>query len=484
MDNIPDNTMSLSEKEKRELINLREEVKEISEQLERSNLVFNHIENGALVTDPDGFITHFNKPYADYLEVDASRLIGKHVQDVIDNTRMHIVAKTGQPEYMLIQEIKGKDLIVQRIPIKKNGKVEAVFGQIMFRGVQEVHSLSKKLDMMETRVKLYEEELTSLRNTRYTLDNIKGNSKAIVQLKEEVVQAASHNLPVLITGESGTGKEVIAQAIHHTSQRRRGSFVRINCAAIPRDLFESELFGYAKGAFTGASSEGKPGKFELAHGGTVFLDEIGELPIEMQPKLLRILEEREFERVGGTKLINADFRVIAATNQNLEDMLVKKHFRKDLFFRLNVMRTEIPPLRERPEDIIPITEYLLEQISKNVMHGEFHLTAEAQKVLLTYDWPGNVRELYNVLERTLSGLKESTIHTRDLPFYLRSSPKKKLRGNQWDLREIIDQSEKNALLDALSLTNNIKTHAARLLGIDRTVLYRKMKKHDIPIKEE
>ena len=218
---------------------------------------------------------------------------------------------------------------------------------------------------LESKVELYEKQIISLRSTRYTIDSIVGVSNDVALLKKEAIRAAGTNLPVLITGESGTGKELFAQAIHHASPRRMYPFVRINCAAIPRDLLESELFGYERGAFTGALAKGKPGKFELAHGGTVFLDEIGDLPLEMQPKLLRVLEEKELERVGGTSLIKVDFRLIAASNRPLEHMLADGRFRADLFYRLNVVRLSIPPLRERRKDILPLARHILRQVVRD-----------------------------------------------------------------------------------------------------------------------
>jgi PAS domain S-box-containing protein len=285
--------------QKRPIIKKPREAKDIRQQLEMYKLLFDSIYNGTMVTDSQGFITHFNKPYGEFLGLNPDEQIGKHCTEVIENTRMHIVAKTGRPEINYSHRIRGQDMVVQRIPIKKNGKIVAVFGQVMFKDIGDVRKLAEKLEVLESKVELYEKELISLRSTKYTLDSIIGVSNAINNLKTDALQAAATNLPVLITGESGTGKEMFAQAIHHVSSRKLKPFIRINCAAIPRDLLESELFGYEKGAFTGAKSEGKPGKFELAKGGTIFLDEIGDLPLEMQPKLLRVLEEKEFERVGG-----------------------------------------------------------------------------------------------------------------------------------------------------------------------------------------
>ncbi|MGD9060256.1 MAG: sigma 54-interacting transcriptional regulator, partial [Desulfobacterales bacterium] len=336
----------------------------IEEQLEAYKLIFESIYNGIMVTDAEGIITHFNEPYGQFLGLDPAAQIGKHCTEVVENTRMHIVAKTGKPEINQTQRIKGQNMVVQRIPIKRDGKVIAVFGQVMFKDVKDVTKLANRLSLLESKVKHYEEELINLRSTRYTFDSIVGTSLVIRELKKEALKASTNQFPVLITGDSGTGKELFAQAIHHASPRKLYPFVRINCSAIPKDLLESELFGYEKGAFTGAKTEGKPGKFEIANQGTVFLDEIGDLPLTMQPKLLRVVEEKEFERVGGTKIIRSDFRVIAATNQDLQDMLTDERFRKDLFYRLNVIPLHIPPLRDRRSDIIPLAQHFLKQMAK------------------------------------------------------------------------------------------------------------------------
>jgi transcriptional regulator with PAS, ATPase and Fis domain len=300
-------------------------------------------------------------------------------------------------------------------------------------------------------------------------------------LKKEALNASTNQFPVLISGESGTGKELFAQSIHHAGSRKLYPFVRINCAAIPRDLLESELFGYEKGAFTGAQPGGKPGKFELAHQGTVFLDEIGDLPLEMQPKLLRVLEDREFERIGGTSIIRSDFRLIAATNQNLEEMLPDRRFRKDLFYRLNVIPLHIPPLRERRSDIIPLARNLLKQMAQEAALFEIKLDKEAEKALRSYDWPGNVRELSNVLERALSSLEGDTVYLQDLPFYLYQKNIKSPMQNTSSLKAVQAKMEKEAIRIALKETNYNKARAADMLGIHRTHLYKKMKKYNLAL---
>ena len=303
-------------------------------------------------------------------------------------------------------------------------------------------------------------------------------------LKKEALNAAANQFPVLITGDSGTGKELFAQAIHHASPRKLYPFVRINCSAIPKDLLESELFGYAEGAFTGAKSDGKPGKFEIANHGTVFLDEIGDLPFEMQPKLLRVVEDKEFERVGGTRVIRSDFRVIAATNQDLEDLVANGRFRKDLFYRLNVIRLHIPPLRERRDDIMPLVCSMLQQMVQEAALSEIKMGLEAEKALQQYDWPGNVRELLNVLERALSSTDADTIRLSDLPFYMQCPPKDASQKSQSSMKEVHARAEKEAILYALKETENNKAQAAKILGIHRTLLYKKMNKYRIALTPE
>ncbi len=450
--------------------------------LELYEMIFESINHGVMITDAEGYITFFNKPYGKFLGLRPEEQIGKHVTEVIENTRMHIVAKTGKPEINQSQRIQGQNMVVQRIPILKDGKVVAVFGQVMFKDVQDVGKLARQLSLLESKVEFYEQELLTLRSTRYTLDSIIGVSEQITALKEEALKAAATAFPVLILGESGTGKELFAQAIHHASPRRLYPFVRINCAAIPKDLLESELFGYEKGAFTGAKSGGKPGKFELARRGTVFLDEVGDLPLEMQPKLLRVLEEKEFERIGGTRVIKADFRLISASNQNLEDIMEKGGFRNDFFYRLNVIPLHIPPLRERPDDILPLARHLLRQIAENSPVPDIALTRAAETALTAYPWPGNVRELLNILERTWSSVQGHAIRVNDLPFHIRKSKKGGARKGKRTLKTLQAENEKEAILDALEQTGYNKAQAARSLGIHRTLLYKKIRRLGLPLK--
>ncbi len=457
---------------------------EILKELEMYQFIFNSINHGATVIDPQGRITHLNEPYGRFLGIDPGEQIGKHCTQVFENTRMHLVARTGKPEINKSQRINQTDMVVQRIPIKKDGKVIAVYGQVVFRDISEVRALAEKLSLLESKVKVYEKELFDLRSTRYTCDSIIGKSREIQYLKHQAGQAASNDSTVMITGDSGTGKELFAQAIHHGSKRSLHPFIRINCAAIPKDLLESELFGYEEGAFTGAKARGKPGKFELADKGTVFLDELGDLPLEMQPKLLRVLEEKEFERVGGTRIIRSDFRVICATNQNLEALIEKQRFRKDLFYRLNVIPIEIPPLRERRDDILPIARHLIRKMTREADLSEMKIEKMAEQELINHDWPGNVRELSNVLERAMYASENNMIYKGDLPFSMAFSGKKALEPTRASLKNARNQAQIKAIYQALAKTGYNKVKAARLLGIHRTLLYKKMKEYNIGLKPE
>jgi PAS domain S-box-containing protein len=457
---------------------------ELLRQVELLSLILDNIYNGVLVTDADGYVLFFNTPYGKFLGVDPQAYIGKHVTEAIENTRMHIVAQTGKAELNMAHRIRGQDMVVQRIPIKKDGRVIAVYGQVMFKDVRDVGKLAAKLSFLESKVEYYEAELISLRSTRYTFDSIGGVSDAILALKAEALKAAITRLPVLISGESGIGKELFAQAIHHASPRKVHPFIRINCAAIPKDLLESELFGYERGAFTGAKETGKPGKFELAHRGSIFLDEIGDLPLEMQPKLLRVLEEREFERVGGTSLIKSDFRLIAASNQDLEKMVAEGRFRHDLYYRLNAISLNIPPLRNRREDIIPLSLGLLRQMAQDFSLPEVGIGSRAENALKHYDWPGNVRELSNVLERSLAYMDGDTIRLSDLPYHIQRIYNKTPETRHSLIEVVQANAEKEAILDALSAAGYNKARAAQMLGIHRTLLYKKMKKYNLALHQD
>jgi len=458
-------------------------VQMLNEKIRLYEAVLNNILNGVLITDPEGRVIFFSETYGKFLGMDPKAKIGKHCTEVIENTRMHIVSDTGIPEVNHPHRIQGRDMVVQRLPIRIDGKMVAVFGQVMFEDVKDVEILAKKLSFLESKVKLYEKELESLRSSKYSFRNIIGKSPGMVEVKKAAERAARVNSPVLIMGDSGTGKELFAHAIHRSSDRHKFPLVRLNCAAIPKDLLEAELFGYEPGAFTGAGKKGKPGKFELAHKGSIFLDEISELPLEMQPKLLRILEEKEVERVGGTQVTKCDFRLIVATHEDLEKCVKQGKFRSDLFYRLNVIPLVIPPLRERKEDIALLADHFVQTLKKEFCTNVTTISPEVLRIFEHYEWPGNVREMSNIIERILYSMDgmEDTIRMEHLPILFRSLTSKSPDVNVIKLKGMKESSEKEALMQAILIANNNKNKAAKILGIHRTALYKKMKKFNISL---
>jgi transcriptional regulator with PAS, ATPase and Fis domain len=310
----------------------------------------------------------------------------------------------------------------------------------------------------------------------FTLRDIIGASSAIQQAKKFAMKAARSRSSVLIIGETGTGKELFAQAIHNQSDRRERPFVTINCGAIPRELLESELFGYVEGAFTGAAKGGRQGKFELANGGTVFLDEIGDMPIDMQVKMLRVLQSGEVIRIGEHKPHSVDVRIIAATNVDIRQSYLRGSFRQDLFYRLNVFPITIPPLRERPEDIILFARHFLERRRRMLNSPVLGFTPRAESLLLNYNWMGNVRELENVVERLLNIVDEQYIRREHLAF-LKVKMGRALMANQQGA--LLEVSERQTIIDAMQAIGQNIALASRMLGISRPTLYRKLKKYNL-----
>jgi Nif-specific regulatory protein len=312
---------------------------------------------------------------------------------------------------------------------------------------------------------------------RYGFSNIIGTSRAIREVYEQIAQVAPTNTTVLLRGESGTGKELIAQAIHYNSARAKKPFIKVSCAALPQDLIESELFGYEKGAFTGAHAS-KKGRFELAEGGTLFLDEIGELNLVTQVKLLRVLQEREFERLGGTQTIQANVRLVTATNKDLEKAIAAGDFREDLYYRLNVFAIFVPPLRERKPDVLQLANHFLEKFSRQ--HGKHvkRIATPAIDMLMCYHWPGNVRELENAIERSIVVCNTQVLHAHHLPPTLQTA---EASGTTIDmsLEKATEAFEKDVLQDALKSARGNRAKAARLLSTTGRVFNYKVRKYEI-----
>jgi two-component system NtrC family response regulator len=326
--------------------------------------------------------------------------------------------------------------------------------------------------------------LSEALSDRYRYGNIIGKSKPMLKIYDLISKVAQSRASILITGPSGTGKELIAKAIHYNSPRKDRPFISINCGALTETLLESELFGHERGAFTGAVSM-KKGRFELADGGTLFLDEIGEMPPALQVKLLRVLQEMEFERVGGTKVIKVDVRVLSASNRDIKEDVANGLFREDLYYRLNVIHIEVPPLKERTEDINLLVRFFIEQYRKDEGKNEIELSPEAWKALFNYSWPGNVRELENIIERAVVLHSGGLIGVEDLPSEV-SEEQKDLDIDRFipydvPLQKTLEEIEERLIRRALGRCNNVQSHAAEMIGITKSLMQHKMKKYNIVI---
>lgn len=454
--------------------------------IDRMQNIFDPITVSMILVNQSSEIVMINDVFANYLGYTKKEIIGKHVLDVDKNSRFPYVIKNKKVEIAWKHRFaNGHTAIVHRIPVmNEDNEVEYGFGMVLFEDIGELKDLVKKNKLLEDKLYHYKSKLKRIQGAKYSFDSIIGDSQIMQITKNIAKKAAQGNSNVLIVGESGTGKELFAHAIHIESIRAIYPFVKVNCAAIPKDLLESELFGYEGGAFTGAKKSGKIGKFELANGGTIFLDEIGDMPLNMQAKLLRVLQEKEIERVGGNKVIPIDSRVIAATNKNLWQMVKENKFREDLFYRLNVMSIELPPLRNHKEDIKQLSYNFVKKLSQNMGKNVDEITEEAMLYLENYNWPGNARQLENVIERATNLTDNSVINQTHLPSYIReaNSIKDEVEGENTDivkLKEIIEKAEKKAINECLRKTKGNKLKTSRLLGISRSSLYEKIVKYEL-----
>ena len=438
-----------------------------------------------IFVDQNGYIEVLSKAYAEFLQVDQQEAIGKHVTEVIENTRMHIVLATGQPELTQPQEIRGVKMIASRIPIFRNGEVVGAFGRVLFKDFHEVQDLYDKLTSMEEELSLYKSSLMEQHRTLFTIDDIITKDPGMHTLKEQIVRAARTSSNVLILGESGTGKELFAHAIHQCSRRNQYPFVSLNCGSIPSELLETELFGYTAGAFTGANPDGKIGLIQVADKGTFFLDEVAELPIGLQVKLLRFLQSREIKRLGSTTMEQADVRIIAATNKNLMEMVGRGAFREDLYYRLNVVAFQIPPLRKRPADIPLLAGFLAGKIGKREGIRDIEISDESIRCLKRYDWPGNVRELENMLENAINFMQADRIIRKEQlpPRLVRAGRDAEgedfMKGSDQSLKSAMESFEKALIRNMLNSHGYNKSKVASILGVSRTTLYDKLDRYDI-----
>ncbi len=453
-----------------------ESVKDLKSILES---VVESLFEGIVVVDKNGIITMLNQAYGDFLGIDATTAVGHPATDIIPNTRMHLVVQNRKAEIGDVQRIGDNNVVVTRIPIIKDGEITGAVGKVLFKDVKDLRTMANKLNKLQSELEYYKEELHKTYGGKYTIESIISRSEKMEWLKTIAAKAAKGHSTVLLLGESGTGKELFAHAIHQGSPRRNGPFIKVNCAAIPEPLLESELFGYEDGAFTGARRGGKPGKFELANGGTIFLDEIGDMTMSMQVKLLRVLQEKEVERLGGTNTSTVDVRVITATNKELEQLVKQGKFRPDLYYRLNIISLSLPPLRERYEDIPLLCNVLLQKISNTINTSIKGISPAVMKLFTEYSWPGNVRELENVLERSVNLMDdEEFIMLEHLPPTIKKSYKV-AEETAADIYSVLENAERQAICKALEAMEGNKSKAAQLLGLHRSGFYKRLKKYNI-----
>lgn len=436
--------------------------------------------DGFIITDTEGNVREINKQYADFFGKSRSEIIGKSILNIIPNSKMIDIVKHKFSEEDAVHkyidgEAKGNSVIVSRSYVEdEDGNVVAGVAQVKFK-VQTL-AVAKKLMNEYEELEYYREEFQN----QNRVDNIIGSDPKFREIVKECLKVAKTDIPVLLTGETGTGKEVMAKALHTNSLRCDKAFVSINCAAIPFELLESELFGYMDGAFTGAKRGGKKGKFQLANGGTIFLDEIGDMPSSMQAKLLRVLQEKEIEPLGSEKSIPLDVRVVAATRQDLEAKMKDGSFREDLYYRLSVFNIHIPPLRERGGDSLELAEFFLDEL--NHKYKTYKTFSKAVKAyFLKYQWPGNVREVNNVVQSAYAISTENIIDINDIPARMlqQEKPAINLDKNKKSLGQMVDDYEKEVILELLKKHKGNCLEAAKEAGIHKSNFYRKLQKYGI-----
>ena len=429
--------------------------------------------DGLIVIDKEGKIIHLNSLAGKILGKEPKDTIAKPIDKLIStNFSLLDILNTGKgylEKEIIITPFYNKEssryLLTEKLIEDAEGKLQGVMA--LFKEIKKVHRLVGGIIGADHRI---------------NFSHIVGNNKMLTKAVNLAKTAAVSDCKILIQGESGTGKEIFAQAIHNNSNRRDKPFIAIDCAAIPRDLVESELFGYEEGAFTGAKRGGKPGKFELAEGGTHFLDEIESLPLEAQPKLLRVLESAQLMRVGGTKIIPINVRIISSTNRDLLQMIEEGSFREDLYYRLNTVTIDIPPLRERRDDIPILVEYIGNKIGQKLGKNKIRVDQEVLELLVNYNWPGNVRELENVLESAILLSKGDHITLEAIPENIKNFKTVNLSlGDKKEKKEVdsLSNMEKEVIIKALQDTKGNISKASRILEIDRSTLYRKIKKFKI-----
>ena len=452
-------------------------------QAEWFQAIIQSIYDGVLVIDRQEIVRLINPEYTRITGVRPETIIGKPLREVRPGAQLVETLRDGRARVGVYRREGRTEYVVDMAPIRINGEIIGAVS--VCKGLTEVHKLSRELEKNREKLIQLEKTMDSLHRAKYRFDHIVGTSRKLQEVVHVARKAADSNLPVLITGESGTGKELFAHSLHNESTRAHRPFIPVNCAAIPSSLLESELFGYEEGSFTNAKRGGKTGLFEIAHGGTIFLDEIAELPYDLQAKLLRVLQERSIRKLGEVRERDIDVRVIAATNRDLRQLVEKNRFREDLYYRLHVLSIHIPSLRERREDIPELVSAFL-TASTDRGGPAWTIDEEAMRALQQYHWPGNIRELKNTVDYAVCMAEGNAIRLCDLPGHIPHAKHDWLRSPHFraqpTLREVVEDAESKWISETLKqFGDNLEERkkAARILGISVATLYNKMKRYKL-----
>ncbi|MFZ5943887.1 MAG: sigma-54 interaction domain-containing protein [Bacillota bacterium] len=433
------------------------------------------VDEAITVIDRENNVIGWNRRAEELYQIPCSKIMGRKITQFFSSLVVTNVVNKKEVRDAYHQPRPENHVLINARPVIYDS--ETILGSVCSeRDITETVNLHNELSKASSQVNLLKSEIKKYSGPSDSFGKLHGHSKKLLEVIVLAKKVATTNTVVLIRGESGTGKELFAESIHSYSSRRDKPFIVINCGAVPPTLFESELFGYQPGAFTGADKKGKPGKFELAHNGTIFLDEIGELLPEMQVKLLRVLQNKRFYRVGGNEPIAVDVRVIAATNRNLEEMIREGTFREDLYYRLNVVSLDIPPLRTRKEDIPELVYLFTREFCNYHNRNIVQIDPEVMNIFLNYAWPGNIRELRNVIERMVIMAENDKITEENLPISLKLTKFKNSYHEGSTLMDVAEKAEKEVILQALDGSGGNKSKAAKILGIPRSTLYYKMNK--------
>ena len=432
---------------------------------------------GLMVIDKDGNLVYMNDQCADYIKVDKEKCKGKYVTDIFPPSTMQNLLKGQNKYHTNFYFHEGRMSVSTQVQLRSDGEIVGVLEYDM---IQDITALDAVLEeyaaTLKNEMAYFREQERSFKSTKYSVNNIICSSRKIKDLKYQIELAATSNSTILICGETGTGKELVAHSIHNLSARAFNKFVKVNAAGMAESLVESELFGYEEGAFTGAKKGGKKGKFEIADEGTLFIDEVNQMPFSVQPKLLRALQEGEISPVGSEDDINVNVRIIAATNQDLREMVKDGKFREDLYYRLNVFPVIVPPLRERLDDIPELVEYKIKELNEEMGKSITSVDPAVYKRLRDYDWPGNVRELYNRVEAAMNYASGEVLRPEHFNFRMDNSRIDLNEVSQFDnpIEEIKKEAERKLINETLMKFNHNKTKAAEYLKISRPLLYQKM----------